>query len=155
MSDRPDPDNGSVETEGSTSVDADRVRDVLADHPVRLAVLFGSQVTGVADPGSDVDIAVEFEDDVDPGDALLAVLTDLSVALDRNDVDLSVVDDLSPRVGRAAFAHGTLVCGPRERAERHRRRFERAVERSESDRSLRDRFDETLTRVDRLVESGG
>jgi len=140
----------------SDSVDVDRIRAVLADHPVRLAVLFGSQAAGTPDPASDVDIAVEFDASVENrGQALLAVLTDLSVALDRNDVDLAVVDDLEPRVGRAAFAEGRLLCGSAERAERHRRRFENRTESEQSDQSLRERFDETLARVDRLVESGG
>jgi predicted nucleotidyltransferase len=156
MSERPSSGDGPGSDRSTrASVDVDRVRSVLEDHPVRLAVLFGSQVAGTADPASDVDIAVEFDQSVDDrGQALLAVLTDLSVALDRNDVDLAVVDDLEPRVGRVAFADGKLLCGSAERARQHRERFETEAESDQSDRSLRERFDETLASVDRLVESG-
>jgi predicted nucleotidyltransferase len=137
------------------SVDTGRIRAVLDRYPVRLAVLFGSQVTGVADASSDVDLAVEFEGSVDdPGETLLSLLADLSVALDRNDIDLSLVDDLDPRVGRAAFSHGILLVGSVERANALREEFETAVEGRESDRSLRERLDETLERVDRHVERG-
>lgn len=137
------------------SVDTGRIRAVLDRYPVRLAVLFGSQVTGVADASSDVDVAVEFEGSVDdPGKTLLSLLADLSVALDRNDVDLSLVGDLDPRVGRAAFSHGVLLSGSVERANALREEFETAVAGRESDRSLRDRLDETLERVDRHVERG-
>jgi predicted nucleotidyltransferase len=143
------------ERETAISADTDRIRTVVDRHPVRLAVLFGSQVTGVADASSDVDFAVEFEASVDdPGETLLSLLADLSVALDRNDIDLSLVDDLDPRVGRAAFSHGVLLSGSVERANALREEFETAAERSESERSLRDRLDETLERVDRHVGRG-
>jgi predicted nucleotidyltransferase len=143
------------ERETAIPADTDRIRAVIDRYPVRLAVLFGSQVTGVADASSDVDFAVEFEASVDdPGETLLSLLADLSVALDRNDIDLSLVDDLDPRVGRAAFSHGVLLSGSVERANALREEFETAAERSESERSLRDRLDETLERVDRHVGRG-
>jgi predicted nucleotidyltransferase len=152
MSDSPEPDTAD---RPDPAVDVERVRAAIADHPVRLAVLFGSQVTDGVDANSDVDIAVEFRPTVDDrGQALLSLLADLSVALDRNDIDLAVVDDLAPRVGRAAFTHGTLLMGSGERADSLRRRFEERVTADRSDRSLRERFDETVDHVDRLVESG-
>jgi len=154
MSERESPTDLS-EREIAGSIDADRIRTVLDRYPIRLAVLFGSQVTGVADASSDVDIAVEFEESVeDPGETLLSLLADLSVALDRNDIDLSLVDDLDPRVGRAAFSHGVLLSGSAARADALRDEFEAAAERREPDRSLRDRLDETLERVDRHVGRG-
>jgi predicted nucleotidyltransferase len=135
-------------------VDIERIRDVLGTHPVRLAVLFGSQVAGTTDDRSDIDIAIELDADIGrPGDTTLAILTDLSVALDRNDLDIGLVDDVAPRVGRAAFTHGVLLCGSPERATTLRDRFEAAAKRDQSNRSLRERLDETLERVDRHVES--
>lgn len=136
-------------------VDVGDIQGVLDEYPVHLAVLFGSTVSGETDAQSDLDIAVEFDDTVeDVGEALLSLLTDLSVALDRNDIDLALVDDLAPRVGRAAFTHGVLLCGSVERAAAHRDRFEAAVDSTGSNQSLRDRFDETLERVDNHVERG-
>lgn len=134
-------------------VNAQALRDALGRHPVRLAVLFGSAATGGTHARSDVDIAVEFEDAVeDPADAVLPLLADLASALGRNDVDLSLVDDLNPRVGLAAFRDGVLLVGTRERMAVHRERFERAVadlERSEP--SLRDRFDAVIENVDEAL----
>jgi len=154
MSERESPTDIS-ERETAVSIDTDRIRTVLDRYPVRLAVLFGSQVTGVADASSDVDLAVEFEGSIDdPGETLLSLLADLSVRLDRNDIDLSLVDDLDPRVGRAAFSHGVLLSGSAERANALRDEFEAAAERRESDGSLRERLDETLERVDRHVGRG-
>jgi predicted nucleotidyltransferase len=148
----PDSQDSPSPSEGDDALDIAAIRDTVEDHPVRLAVLFGSRVAGGADDHSDVDIVVEFDPAVDDrGQALFSLLADLSVALDRNDIDLSVVSDLDPRVGRAAFAHGRLVHGSPERADQHRRRFADAT--SDADRSLRERFDEAVDGVERLVEN--
>ena len=157
MTDRPAVADLSEQPElaGELPVDVEQIRDVLDTHPVRLAVLFGSQVTGSTDDRSDVDVAVELDADIERlGETVLAILTDLSVALDRNDLDIGLVDDLAPRVGRAAFTHGVLISGSSERARALQNRFEAAAKRDQSDRPLRERLDETLERVDRHVESG-
>jgi predicted nucleotidyltransferase len=135
------------------TVDLDRLREALGQHPVRLAVLFGSAASGRTHAASDVDIAIEFEDAVeDEKGELLALLTDLSIVLDRNDVDVALVSDLKPAVGLAAFSDGILVVGSRERMEIHRERFERETERIEADRpSLRERFDTAIEGVDRAL----
>lgn len=135
-------------------VDVDAIRSVLDDHPVRLAILFGSRTKGTADGSSDVDLAVELDDRVSDRDtSRMDLLADLSVALDRNDVDLALVDDIEPRVGRAAFRDGVLLCGSRERADSHRARFEELVEETASSASLRERFDDVLTAIDRHVDA--
>lgn len=91
--------------------DIDAIRKVLEQHPIRLAVLFGSMVTGETHAHSDIDIAVEFEDSVTSTDEILHLIADLSSALNRNDVDLSAVHDMKPRVGVAAFNNGMLLVG--------------------------------------------
>lgn len=139
-SDRPDP-------------DLEILRGVLTEHPVRLAVLFGSAATGETHPGSDLDVAVEFADSVeDVADAFLPLVVDLSSAVGRNDVDLSLVSDLKPRVGLAAFSEGTLLVGTPERMAMHRDRFERAVsELKRNRRSLRERLDAAIEGVDNAL----
>lgn len=137
---------------GERSLDRETIQEVLRDHPVRLAVLFGSQVTDTADAQSDIDIAVELTEEAhdSPLQAVMDLLTDLSIALDRNDIDLSLVSDLTPRVGRAAFSEGELLVGSPERAEHHREHFEqRVTEQSRAD--LRERFDAVLENVDATV----
>lgn len=40
------------------TLELDRLRTALENHPLGLAVLFGSQASGIVHPGSDVDIAI-------------------------------------------------------------------------------------------------
>jgi predicted nucleotidyltransferase len=140
-------------SENGTAVDTDALREVLADHPVRLAVLFGSAVRGDQHPHSDVDLAVEFDGTVDdpPTDAVLSLLADLSSALERNDVDLSVVTDLKPRVGLVAFTEGVPLVGSADRVAHWRSQFEREVAADDEDRSLRERFDAVIDAADEIV----
>lgn len=155
MSEERDAIEADVDPAGDEGVDVDAIRSVLDEHPVRLAVLFGSTTDGTADASSDLDIAVELDDDVsNRADARMELLTDLSIALERNDVDLSIVDDLSPRVGRAAFRRGHLLVGAQERATAHRKRFEELADEASSSATLRERFDETLAAIDRHVDAG-
>lgn len=136
----------------SEKVDRGAVRSVLEDHPVRLAVLFGSTVRGDVHPRSDVDIAVEFDPGaVDSLDTRLSLWADLSTALDRDDVDISIVDDLDPAVGKQVFAEGELLTGSEERFSRHRRRFDRLAAR-EDRRSPAERFDEAIDSMKRVID---
>lgn len=131
-------------------VDVQAIRSVLDDHPVRLAVLFGSQTDGTADASSDVDIAVELDEHVSNYVPVrLDILSDLSIALDRNDVDLALVGDLSPRVGATAFTRGLLLCGSVDRYDTLSSRFMELVDETDSSSSLRERFDNALAAIDR------
>lgn len=138
---------------GEPSVDVETLREVLESHPVRLAVLFGSEVTGRSHSGSDLDVAVEFDESVtDVRGAFLGLHSALSSGLQRNDVDLSVVSDLRPRVGLAAFSDGVLLVGTESRMDAHRSRFERAVaEGAERRATLRERFDAVIDNVDAAI----
>ncbi|MFC3958825.1 type VII toxin-antitoxin system MntA family adenylyltransferase antitoxin [Halovivax cerinus] len=140
---------------GNRSLDLDTIRGVLADRPVRLAVLFGSQATGITDAQSDVDIAVELMEEAhgDASQIRMELLVALSIALDRNDIDLSLISDLTPRVGLAAFTEGQLIVGSTERMRHHRHRFERRVTEQGQD-DLRERFDAVLENVDAAVGEG-
>jgi predicted nucleotidyltransferase len=46
----------------SDTLPLDTILSVLRDHPVRLAILFGSYATGTDHPRSDIDIAVELNE---------------------------------------------------------------------------------------------
>lgn len=135
-------------------VDPETLRTVLEQYPLRLAVLFGSQVAGNADSQSDIDLAIELapHDDEVTTDLYMSILTDLSIALERDDIDLTFVEDLKPRVGLAAFTHGELLIGSTERMRIHRERFERRVERlNASEPSPGERFDAVLERISDTV----
>lgn len=144
-----------IRRERATDLDTNTLRNVLEQYPIRMVVLFGSEASGDTHPRSDLDIAVEFDDSVNNRkQALLSLLTDLSMELERNDIDLSLVSDLKPRVGRAAFTEGVLLFGSRRRMELHQKRFERDVARLEDDRrSLRERFDAVIESVDSTLQS--
>lgn len=134
------------------AVDLDGICEVLAEHPVRLAVIFGSTVRGERHPHSDIDLAVEFEEDApDTLDTRLSLFADLSTRLDRNDIDIAIVDELDPRVGKRAFSEGVLVLGSEKRFERYRTAFEHVVDR-EVRESPAERFDAVIDRLDRVID---
>jgi predicted nucleotidyltransferase len=132
------------------SLPLEELRAILREHPVRLAVLFGSHATGEAHPTSDVDIAVDFEaiarDDPAYNDTLFGLSADLSAALDTDDVDLVDVRTLSPAVAEAVFDHGVVLVGDRSTVAEVRQRLTAPPEAEE--RSPRERFDSALARID-------
>lgn len=83
---------------------AERIRDALAGRTdVRVAVLFGSEARGTAEPGSDVDIAVDVS-----GTDLLDLAATLSLALDR-EVDVVDLDDATIPLLERLIREGVVV----------------------------------------------
>lgn len=114
-------------------LDADTVRGVLDQHPIQFALLFGSYARGTTFSGSDIDIAVAFDgtltdDTSQRASARFSLIADLMSALGTDDVDVAVIEDLQPRVGKSAFEHGIILIGSREQAERYHREFEERAE---------------------------
>lgn len=140
----------------SAAIDLDALRAVLDRYPIRVAVLFGSAVSGRTHADSDVDIAIEFEPSVsDPASYVLALIVDIESAIDRNDVDLAVVRDLKPRVGLNAFTEGTLLVGTQDRKSELRDRFDREVDELErTEPSLGERFDAVVSGIDAALADG-
>lgn len=133
------------------SIDREALIGVLEEHPVSLAVLFGSAVRAERHPKSDIDVAVAFEDSAAGGlDDRLSLSADLSVALDTDEIDLAVVDDLDPLVGVRAFSEGELLVGTEQQFADRRRQFERLAEREDREPPGK-RFDAALERIDRLI----
>lgn len=111
-----------VDTIASNGADADSVlqgvREVLEDHPVSFAMVFGSAARGTTTEGSDLDIAVELEA-VRPGDAgysdvYLRVYSDVSDALPA-EVDVIDVHTMTPEFASVAFEDGVVVVGSASR----------------------------------------
>jgi predicted nucleotidyltransferase len=143
---RTDPD------EQPMSIEYDVLQRVLREHPVRFAIVFGSQVRGDAHATSDVDLAVAFDDSISEqeyADARLGLIADLTSALDQNTVDVADLEDMKPAVGKSAFEHGVVVIGNQDQADRYREQFTRAT--STSNRTRRERFDDLLTQIEELV----
>jgi predicted nucleotidyltransferase len=139
-----------AEADPDGEIDREALVSVLEEHPVSLAVLFGSVVDGEIHPNSDVDVAVEFEDDVaEKGDALVSLVVDLTSTLQRDDVDIGVLNDLEPRIGRSAVESGEVLLGDPERLDDHRERFEAAIEERPPPG---ERFDAVIERVDEALQ---
>jgi predicted nucleotidyltransferase len=111
----------SVGQRGETppELDDDALRTALADCRLSLVVLVGSYATGSAQPLSDLDISVRFEDTVPRArrQGLLdevAVAIQLATGIDAGDlVDLKPV---SPAVGYEALARGMRLTDDRAEA---------------------------------------
>lgn len=134
------------------SIDSDALRRVFLEHPVRLAIVFGSHVRGTAHSTSDVDLAIEFDDSVSDqeyAEARLRLIADVSSAFGQNAVDVADLRDMAPSIGQSALEHGVVIVGNPERAEQHLERFTETA--ASSDRSRRERFDEILERTGELV----
>jgi predicted nucleotidyltransferase len=127
------------------------VTDVLADHPVRVGLLFGSRARAEGHESSDVDVAVVFED-LEPGDpryndALFGLGADLAVALGTDDVDVVDLRRASPALVRTVFAEGTVLVGDEHDVAELRERLLATAD-EDDPRSPAERFDDVLTAID-------
>lgn len=126
------------------------IATVLSDHPVTVGILFGSRARGDPDVGSDVDVAIAFED-VEPGDpgyneALFGASADLSEALATDDVDVVDVRQAPPELARTIFEEGTVVVGTNDGVEAVRNAVVAAS--AAETRSPAERFDDVLAAMD-------
>lgn len=132
-----------------SSVPVERLRTTLEEHPVTVAILFGSHATDRSHSGSDIDLAIEL-DGLRPGDAgynevFFGVSADVSVELGSDAVDIVDVHTLSPALVQAVFDDGVLLLGSLERAEALRSRL--AVDDGDGG-SPRERLDAAVQRID-------
>lgn len=77
-------------------------------HHIRWLGLFGSHAAGNPRPGSDVDLAVDFEPGMTPGFAIVTVAADLEGVFGGQRVDLVTRRGLSPRL-REDVMEGVLT----------------------------------------------
>lgn len=152
-------DDGDTETERSArtaleerGIDVNALSDVIDQHPVRLAVLFGSRVKGTQHVDSDVDVALEFERDAAREEALLPLISDLASVTGDAGVDVGTLPDMEPEIGVALCRNGVLLVGDRDRFDHHCQRFREQLQDVER-RPARDRFHEIVQTAKRAVES--
>jgi hypothetical protein len=94
---------------------SERVSDLLADNGVLLAYVFGSQARGEAGPLSDVDVAVLFAPNLNKTDRfrrVIAVANELSVILQRDDVQVIDLNDASPLLRHRVYYDGQALFCP-------------------------------------------
>ncbi|PSQ55938.1 nucleotidyltransferase domain-containing protein [Halobacteriales archaeon SW_8_68_21] len=138
----------------SSGPDGSSIRDTvaatLADHPVSVGFLFGSQARGETHERSDVDVAVVLAE-TDPGDpshvgARLALGADLALALGTDDVDVIDLRSASQSLVRAVFREGDRIVGSESDADQLRSVL---LDETDSDpRTPGERFDDALTAID-------
>lgn len=137
-------------SEGADGGLRETVAATVAAHPVDVGFLFGSRARGDAHEGSDVDVAVAF-DDVERGasDRLAARLSlgaDLALALGTDDVDVIDLRAAPPSLVRAVFRDGDRLVGTEADARRLR---ESLLDDAEVDsQSPAERFDDALAAID-------
>jgi predicted nucleotidyltransferase len=89
---------------------ANRLREILESHPgIRQAVVFGSVASGKANPGSDLDIAVEADRPLSAAEKM-RLIADLAVATGRpiDLIDLKTAGE--PLLGQI-LQHGQRILG--------------------------------------------
>jgi predicted nucleotidyltransferase len=142
-----------MRTAESTALDAaldlDALQALLREHPIQLAILFGSHATETTHATSDIDLAVEFDEhrpsDPDYNDVFLGLSADLSDALETDGVDLVDLHTVSPALAAAIFENGVLLVGEADHAAELRRQL---MARESDQQSPRDRLDAALARID-------
>lgn len=128
--------------------DVGTVQAVLREHPVRLAILFGSHATETTHDASDIDLAVEF-DEHEPADrgyneVFLGLSVDLSDELNTDDVDLVDLNTVSQPLATAIFENGILLVGNSD----HVAELRRELTANENDQQTpRDRLETALDRI--------
>lgn len=130
------------------------VRDALVDRlesaPIKLALLFGSYAAGRATAGSDVDVAVAYEEGMaDATDEHLSLVADLTRILGRDDVDVVRLTAVDPRIAVEALEHGQILVGTREEVRRLRDRLEAPSR--EREEAVRERIEAAERSIERRL----
>ena len=129
---------------------ADLEASVCDDTDVVFVVAFGSQLTGEATRGSDLDVAVKFASELSDRERFEKRCF-LSGDMQQDDapfVDLSDIETLPVDVAHDAV-NGTFVCGNERAFERFKKKIEAAFADQRTDRRRQQR--ET---IDRIAEEG-
>lgn len=115
----------------------DHLCSVLKDHPgVIFAYLFGSRARNEAFPQSDIDVAVYLEEDVDPLEEKLGLIGDFADRLQRDDIDVVVLNSAPlSLLGRVMAHHMVLL----DRNPHLRHRFESLAIRKYLDFSVKEK----------------
>jgi len=123
----------------------------LQEAPVRLALLFGSCVTGDATSDSDVDIAVAYDSSVtSTTDTHLTLVADLTRILGRDDIDVVRLTAVDPRIAVEALDTGELLVGSSEERDTLRNRFD--TERRERQDVVQTQISEAERAIERRIE---
>ncbi|MCL9817726.1 type VII toxin-antitoxin system MntA family adenylyltransferase antitoxin [Natronocalculus amylovorans] len=130
------------------TIDLDGIQTYLNQTEVSFAVLFGSHARGVADESSDVDIALQFPDELSDANRFRRrnrIDADLQVYADGF-VDVSDIESLPTHVAYAALRDGIRLVGDSEKIATYKRQIDTKYD---ADASKRER--EQREFIDRLA----
>lgn len=145
--------DGGPERTEAERIDTDAITSAVETYPVVCALVYGSRVGGTATKGSDVDIAVGFEEDIPATERLehrIELTTELAKTLGTDDIDVADLDTVRPAVGLSALDTGIVLLGDEETLARYRERFEREGDEETHEERMR-RFDGVLDRLEGRV----
>lgn len=123
-----------------------RLHDILQNHGLRLAAVFGSTVRRTDEP-ADLDLLIEFEDHRPGDDGYASAYLSLYSALEDElavDVDLVDVHTMSPGFGHIALEEAVLLVGNPDRLAALARRY---ADESPSVTDARERIAAAATRL--------
>jgi predicted nucleotidyltransferase len=128
-----------------SGLDVEAIVEIVTDAPVLAAVLYGSYARGEQRPGSDIDVAVEFDESLSSTErtrARLALIERLGTALGTDDVDVTPLSKASAELKREILEDGICLYGSVDE--------DVPEETTGHDERLED-FDELLAELERVV----
>lgn len=134
--------------EASAALDVDTLRAALRQAPITRAILFGSYARGTERESSDVDVAVEFEDNLSSLErtrARLRLIESIGTMLGLDEVDVIPLAS-APETLRAEIMEEGLVVVPTDDESQLT-----AKQPPPNDDPALDRFDDVLADLDGLV----
>lgn len=131
------------------TLDVEAILRVFDEVPVRTAILYGSHARGEASAGSDVDIAVQFDDAVSSVErtrARLELIERLSAVLDTDDIDITPISHASPGLRREVYEDGVVLYGDTSALDEE----QQELQASTHEERLAE-FDDVLATLERVV----
>ena len=128
-----------------SGLDVEAIVEIVADAPVSVAVLYGSYARGEQRPGSDIDVAVEFDESLSSTErtrARLALIERLGTTLGTDDIDVTPFSKASADLKREILEDGICLYGSVDE--------DLPEETTSHDKRLAD-FDELLAELERVV----
>jgi len=98
-------------------MDPQRLDEIARRHGIELIVQFGSSVSGLMHPGSDIDLAVLFRHVPESYAGLGDLEADLQALAPEREVDLGVLNRADPLFLKQVMDHARLLYGSRQRFE--------------------------------------
>ncbi len=90
-----------------------RVAQLAEEFNLRLVIMFGSMAAGKSRPGSDMDIAIQFEKNEDVGEHSFDIMAGLQGIFPERKVDLALVNHADPLFLKKILENCELLYGKR------------------------------------------